>query len=189
MYSLERDFLCIGGYVWTAQCILYTAYLLKNICEDYVPMNISKSSTLQPCHINNLRYKNNWLFLYSILCSSNTEMLNMIHITLGAFIHTVCCCLLKCTRISCKICAYFSHYTYCKNVIMAVYYSDHIQCVLTQNSEFSSSGPQSSFSGLTLVQWVIGQVRWRDLQIILPNIQDTQNTVPWPCWNTHTITL
>ncbi len=94
--------------------------------------------------------------------------------------------LLKCRRISCKICAYFSHYTYCTNLIMAVCYSDHIQCVLTQNSEFSSSGPQSGFGGLTLVQWVIGQVRWRDLQIILPHIQDTQNTVPWPCWNTHT---
>ncbi len=97
--------------------------------------------------------------------------------------------LLKWRRISCKICAYFSHYTYCTNLIMAVCYSDHIQCVLTQNSEFSSSGPQSGFSGLTLVQWVIGQVRWRDLQIILPDIQDTQNTVPWPCWNTHTTTL
>lgn len=111
------------------------------------------------------------------------------HCVNNTVFHTVCCCLLKCTRISCKICAYFSHYTYCKNFIMAVCYSDHIQCVLTQNSEFSSSGPQSGFSGLTLVQWVIGQVRWCDLQIILPNIQDTQNTVPWPCWNTHTITL
>lgn len=67
MYSLERDFLCVGGYVWTEQCILYTAYFLKIICEDYVPMNISKSSTLQPCHSNNFRYKNNRLFVFNFV--------------------------------------------------------------------------------------------------------------------------